>query len=276
MEAGRRVERVRRDQAQAGRRPRYSGFRGSFHTRGSRQRGQTQEDDRRDEHRTHPRIVRLDRHAGYRRERPEAVRGDPPPRQSVAALGLGAARRTRHPQRQRGSQTLRRQHGGRADLRRRKVARRLQVRAAAQQAAVHPPAQTEPYGRAYHRRRRHGRRQRHELHGIRGRAVGQHRLTGKGPPRKEDRGAGERASGVRARQVVEPQPAGIYARKNRGTRRKDRTHRKRPRSFQEPCGTQRGRIVSQPYHAGRGGEQRSAVHRQTTEPYRKNRRYGNG
>lgn len=35
--------------------------RGSFHTRGSRQRGQTQEDDRRDEHRTHPRIVRLDR-----------------------------------------------------------------------------------------------------------------------------------------------------------------------------------------------------------------------
>lgn len=43
---------------------------------------------------THPRIVRLDRHAGYRRERPEAVRGDPPPRQSVAALGLGAARRT--------------------------------------------------------------------------------------------------------------------------------------------------------------------------------------
>lgn len=61
-----------------------------------------------------------------------------------------------------------------------------------------------------------------------------------------------------------------------GTRRKDRTHRKRPRSFQEPCGTQRGRIVSQPYHAGRGGEQRSAVHRQTTEPYRKTVDTGTG
>lgn len=51
---------------------------------------------------------------------------------------------------------------------------------------------------------------------------------------------------------------------------------KRPRSFQEPCGTQRGRIVSQPYHAGRGGEQRSAVHRQTTEPYRKTVDTGTG
>ena len=50
--------------------------------------GKRKEDDRRDEHRTHPRIVRLDRYAGYGRERPEAVRGDPPPRQSVAALGL--------------------------------------------------------------------------------------------------------------------------------------------------------------------------------------------
>lgn len=56
----------------------------------------------------------------------------------------------------------------------------------------------------------------------------------------------------------------------------DRAHRKRPRSLQKPCGTQRGRFVPQPYHAGRGGEQRPAVHRQTTEPYRKNRRYGNG
>ena len=100
-------------------------------------------------------------------------------------------------------------------------------------------------------------------------------LLEKGAPRKEDRGAGERASGVRARQVVEPQPVGTYAREIE--KLDDKIGRiEKTSKLQKPCGTQRGRFVPQPYHAGRGGEQRPAVHRQTTEPYRKNRRYGNG
>ena len=79
---------------------------------------------------------------------------------------------------------------------------------------------------------------------------------------KEDRGAGERASGVRARQVVEPQPVGTYARGDRKTRRQDRAHRKKTSKPSEAVRNSTRTVRTATVSRWTGWEQRPAVHRQ--------------
>ena len=91
-------------------------------------------------------------------ERAETLRGDTPPGLPLASQRPGAARRAGNTHRERDRQTPCRQQGGRDIIRRREVARRLQVRAVAQQATVHPPAQDQQHGKPYHRRGGHRRK----------------------------------------------------------------------------------------------------------------------
>ena len=105
-----------------------------------------------------PRTLRIDRDARDGSERAETLRGDTPPGLPLASQRPGAARRAGNTHRERDRQTPCRQQGGRDIIRRREVARRLQVRAVAQQATVHPPAQDQQHGKPYHRRGGHRRK----------------------------------------------------------------------------------------------------------------------
>ena len=81
----------------------------------------------------------------------------------MATLRPRAARRTRRAQGQRDRQTVRRKQGRCNHLRRREVARQLQVQPAALQADVYLAAQKRRDGGANHRRGCNGREERHEL-----------------------------------------------------------------------------------------------------------------
>ncbi len=198
------------------------------------------------------------------------MRGDTPPGLPLASQRPGAARRAGNTHRERDRQTPCRQQGGRDTIRRREVARRLQVRAVAQQATVHPPAQDQQHGKPYHRRGGHRREERHEFFRVCRRPLGKYRPAGQGPPGKEDRHARKRTPGIRARQIIEPLQAGADHGEDREEQRPDTAYRQGSGTLQGPRRVQRGRLVPQSRETERAGNLRPQAHRETAQPYRRN------
>ncbi len=215
-----------------------------------------QGDDRRYERRKNPRTLRIDRDARDGSERAETLRGDTPPGLPLASQRPGAARRAGNTHRERDRQTPCRQQGGRDIIRRREVARRLQVRAVAQQATVHPPAQDQQHGKPYHRRGGHRREKRHEFFRVCSRPLGKYRPAGQGPPGEEDRHARKRTPGIRARQIIEPLQAGADHGEDREEQRPDTAYRQGSGTLQGPRRVQRGRLVPQSRETERAGNLR--------------------
>ena len=156
------VERVQRDQTQAGGGLRHTLVGDTLHS-GVQEREGSQGRHRRDERGTGAGDLRLDLHAGTgvnAQKRAVAVHH---PRYAVAPLRLRAARRTRRAQGQRDRQAVRGKQGRCNHLCRRKIARQLQVQPAALQADVHLTAQKRGDGCANHRRGCDGREVGHEL-----------------------------------------------------------------------------------------------------------------
>lgn len=131
--------------------------------------------DRGDERGICARAVRLDLDARYGRERPAQGGGNPPPRYAVATVRPRPARRSGGEKGQRDSEAVCRQQGGRNHLRGGEVAGLVQVQPAALQADVHLAAQKRCDGCKNHRRGGDGREVGHELLGVHGYPVREHR-----------------------------------------------------------------------------------------------------
>ena len=189
------VERVQRDQTQAGGGLRHTLVGDTLHS-GMQERKGSQGRHRRDERGKGAGDFRLDLHARNGRKRAETGGGGASSRHPVATLRSRAARRACRAKRQRGSQVLRGRQGGRDYLRGGEVARQLQVQPASLQADLHLAAQKRCDGCAYHRRGRDGREIGHELLRIHGYSFREHGFARQSPSGKESRGVGERAQDV--------------------------------------------------------------------------------